>query len=196
MIPKILQSVRSKGYAIFTNGSYNINIIGVRSASNIPNSFDDTLYLVFKDGCGDWVELCFKITTDPGKYWLENPMRVEGAAILVEGQYRSAYRIDKHRGKYDALCQREAKVKVYRDGNKDLILDHDIENISSGYFGINIHKASATRASTEVNKWSAGCQVFSNPDDFELFMSICRISAEKYSNKFTYTLIEEGDINE
>jgi hypothetical protein len=33
---------KSKGYAYFTNGQYNLNIIGVRAAGvNITNSFDD-----------------------------------------------------------------------------------------------------------------------------------------------------------
>jgi len=194
MTPKILEIIKNKGYKIFLNGSYNINIIGVRGDSLISNSFDDSLFLVFKDSEGLWVELKFKITTDPGKYWLQNPSRIEGTAILVEGQYSGAYRIDKHRGSYDALCQRGAQVRIYRDNNKNIILDKEIEDINSGYFGINIHKASATRTSTQVDKWSAGCQVFANPDDFELFMSICRISSSKYGNSFTYTLITESDL--
>ena len=33
---------KKKGYTYFTNGAYNLNIIGVRAAGrNITNSFDD-----------------------------------------------------------------------------------------------------------------------------------------------------------
>jgi hypothetical protein len=36
------------------------------------------------------------------------------------------------------------------------------ENIGEGIFGINIHKAgSRVEGSTQIDKWSAGCQVFS-----------------------------------
>jgi hypothetical protein len=190
-IPSILKRVSSEGYAVFTNGEYNLNIIGVRSQSQRANKFDDRMYVVYKDGDGQWVELNFKVTTDPGKYWLENPMKVTGTAILVAGQYRGVYKIDKHRGKYDALCQRGGRVKIYRDNNKDVILDHNEENIHSGYYGINIHRSNPNRESTSVEKWSAGCQVFADPSDFDLFMQLCKISAKKYGETFTYTLLED-----
>jgi hypothetical protein len=60
----------------------------------------------------------------------------------------------------------------------------------SGYHGINIHKAG--EASTEVNRWSAGCQVFANEDDFNDFMSICRKQvSERGWRTFTYTLVQD-----
>ena len=31
---------------------------------------------------------------------------------------KDVYKIDKHQGKYKALCQRNGKVKVYRDGRR------------------------------------------------------------------------------
>ena len=121
-------------------------------------------------------------------------MNVDGTAILVPGQYRGAYKIGLHRGSYEALVQRGSgdKVKVYRDGNKDDILDMDPEDIAEGRYGINIHKSSSRDEGSEnVDKWSAGCQVFSKPgsDGFEAFMALCNKSAEIYSDQFTYTLI-------
>ena len=41
--------------------------------------------------------------------------------------------IDKHQGKYDALCQRNGNVKVYRDSNFDLVYDET--KIAEGSFG-------------------------------------------------------------
>ena len=190
MRPLLLDYVASLGYTVFEVGEYNLNIIGIRSKNHKANSFDDRICVVFKDEQG-WVTRTWECTTEPGKYWLEHPTNVNGTAILVPGQYRSVWKIDKHQGRYDALCQRNGTVKVYRDDNKDDVIDLDVDSITKGMYGINIHKAGS--ASTQVNKWSAGCQVFSHSSDFEEFMSICYAAKEKRSNSFSYTLIDEPE---
>ena len=189
-LPQILQRVQREGYKVFTRGSYNLNIIGVRTASRDAGVFDDKLHCVFKDEFGNWIDFQFQITTDAGLYYLHNPMRVTGTAILVAGQYRSAYKLGLHRGKYDALVQR-GKVKIYRDRNKDDVLDHDPESVDEGYYGINIHRASSTRESTNVGKWSAGCQVFSDPKEYAIFIAIIKRAVDKWGDTFTYTLLED-----
>ena len=190
MIPDILKRVEEKGYKIFTEGNYNVNLVGVRSPINKANKFDDWFYCIFKQD-GKWVEFKFPCTTDAGMHWLEHPMKPTGTAILCAGQYRGAYKLAKHRGKYQALCQRGARVKIYRDNNRDLILDKEPETVIDGYFGINIHRATSKGSSTNVNKWSAGCQVFQNSHDFAIFIAVCEKSAAIYGNGFTYTLLEE-----
>ena len=126
---------------------------------------------------------------------MEHPSNSEGCAILVPGQYRGVYKIDKHGGRYEAICQRNGKVKVYRDDNKDDTYDYDADSIQSGYFGINIHRSSAYKTGNYINKYSAGCQVFADPDDFDDFMEICHKASHIWGNKFTYTLIESKDID-
>jgi len=116
-------------------------------------------------------------------------LNVSGTAILVPGQYRGVYKIGKHRGQYEALVQLGGRVKVYRDRNKDEVLDMNPDTADEGYFGINIHKAGTQ--STEVNKWSAGCQVFANEYDFRQFMNLVKRSAELWGETFTYTLVDE-----
>ncbi len=188
-LPAILQRSEAAGHAVFTRGSWNLNLIGVRTASRIANRFDDWIHVVFKDDSGAWVDLSFECTTDPGTYWLENPMRREGTAILKAGQYRGVWKIDLHRGKYEALCQRAGRVKVYRDSNRNEIHDLNEDSVMDGWFGINIHKAGSN--STSVNKWSAGCQVIANEAEWEIFMSIIRKSASLYGDTFSYTLLED-----
>ena len=40
----------NKGYAYFTKGKYNLNIIGIRNASNrITNKFDDVIVVEYID---------------------------------------------------------------------------------------------------------------------------------------------------
>ena len=188
-IPDILERVEDAGHAVFTRGAWNVNVVGVRSDARESNEFDDRIHLVFKDEFGEWVDLSFECTTDPGTYWLANPMKVAGTAILKAGQYAGVYRIDKHKGKYDALCQREGVVSVFRDSDRSATLDLHPRTEVEGYFGINIHKAGAD--STQVGKWSAGCQVIANEAEFDVFMAIVRKSASLYGNTFTYTLLED-----
>lgn len=183
-----------KGYAFFTNGDYNLNIIGVRNLldGNIQrDTFNDALILIYKVNGVQKIEI-FDATTDPGLKLLKNPSNSKGTAILVPGQYRSTYKIDLHNGKYKALCQRSGLVKVYRDKNRDNKLDMDPKTIDTGYFGINIHKAGL--ASETIGGYSAGCQVFKKVADFNHFMEIANKSAALYGNKFTYTLITSEDL--
>jgi hypothetical protein len=184
---------KKKGYAYFTNGTYNLNIIGVRAAGrNITNSFDDVLVLIYKSPSGQWQRQIYNITTDPGRYYMLNPTTRKGTAILVPGQYRGAYQIDKHRGKYLALCQKKP-VKVYRDANKNEIYDWDPATLEEGLFGINIHKAG--KLSQRVDTWSAGCQVLASETAFKAFMNYCNKQVQYgFGNSFTYTLLKEEDL--
>ena len=196
---QIKAAVESKGYKWFNddaNKTYDVNIVGVRNAATgnkVTNVFDDTLTISFKDEKGAWQFYAWAATTDPGKKsMLEwNKMGITGGcARLVPNQYRSTWRIDKHQGKYDALCQRDGKVKVYRDADFDL--EYDENKITEGIYGINIHKAG--RDSTWVENWSAGCQVFKRVMDFDAFMSIVRKAAKIHGNSFSYTLLNSTDI--
>ena len=120
-------------------------------------------------------------------------MNKKGTALLVPNQYRGAYKIDKHRGKYFALCQRK-EVSVYRDSNRDNITDFNPSTIDKGLFGINIHRSNPNKESSRVEKWSAGCQVFANPELYDKFMIMCQKSASIWGNSFTYTLLTFKDL--
>ena len=185
--------IEGMGHTFFTKGNYNVNIIGVRNPNLVANSFDDTMLCAFKVA-GQWVLKEWEITTDAGKYWLKNPMNSKGCALLVPHQYRSTYKIDLHSGKYTALCQRLKNVEVYRDDNKDQILDFNVTK-EWGMFGINIHRSNPWSESHNVDKWSAGCQVFKKVADFDEFMDICKRANDNWGNSFTYTLIKEEDLN-
>ena len=196
---QIKAAVEAKGYKWFNddaNKTYDVNIVGVRNASTgkkVTNTFDDTLTISFKDEKGEWQFYAWAATTDPGKKsMLEwNKMGVKGGcARLVANQYRGVWKIDKHQGKYDALCQRNGNVKVYRDADFDL--EYDEDKITEGMYGINIHKAG--RDSTWVENWSAGCQVFKRVKDFDAFMVIVRRAARIHGNSFSYTLLNSTDI--
>ena len=198
---QIETAVKAKGYKWFedtSNKTYDVNIVGVRNntpnvTDKVTNVFDDLITISFKNEKGVWEIYCWNATVDPGKKsMLEwNKMGIKGGcARLVPNQYRSVWMIDKHQGKYDALCQRNGNVKVYRDSNFDLVYDET--KIAEGSFGINIHKAG--QDSTWIENWSAGCSVFKRVKDFDVFMKICKKAAKIHGNKFSYTLLESTDI--
>jgi len=196
---QIKNAVESKGFKWFNdsaNKGYDVNIVGIRNSSTgkkVTNVFDDYITISFKDEKGEWMFYQWAATTDPGKKsMLEwHKMGITGGcARLVAGQYRTTWKVDKHQGKYDALCQRLDKVKVYRDS--DLDLEYDEDKITEGMYGINIHKAGMD--STWVENFSAGCQVFKRVKDFDEFMKICKRAAKIHGNKFSYTLLNSSDI--
>jgi len=190
---RIKKVLKTKKYNFFDgNAPYNVNIIGIRNLQGRPNYFDDIMMVIYRDNHKRWRVDSYQVTTDPGVYWLKKPMNVNGTAILCPGQYGGAYKIDKHRGKYDALCQRSGPITVWRDNNRDSHHDLDDDTKDTGYFGVNIHKAG--RDSSQVDKWSAGCQVFKNEGDFNEFMTTMRTGAARFGNKFTYTLLERADL--
>lgn len=189
--------LKKKGYAYFDKGNYNLNIIGVRSNQDnkVTNKYDDYLVVIYNTDSG-WKRQIYTITTEPGLDFMKTPSNSKGTAILAEGQYRGAYKIDKHNGKYDALCQRNKAIKVYRDNNRDEVYDYKPENIDIGMFGINIHRSNEFWTRTTVDNYSAGCQVFNDPKEFVSFMTLVKKSAAIFGNCFTYTLINEEDIDE
>lgn len=194
--PNILASIKAAGYTAFENETpYDLNVWGIRTNDKTVNTFNDYLGITYRDKNLVWHTESWVATTDPGLYYLDNPANVNGTAILVPGQYRNTYMIDKHNGSYYALCQRAGDVLVWRDNDRNGELDYSGPTYTDAR-GINLHHASSTGTSTQVNKWSAGCQVIANIDDFERFMTIVR-RQEKYHpgwTKYTYTLLTEDQL--
>ena len=194
---QIEETMKQKEYKYFTRGEYNLNVIGIRNSSTgfkVTNRFDDLMTLSYKENC-IWKFHTFDCTTDPGTHCVENIMRKEGVAVLKPGQYKHSHKIRKHQGRYEALGQQNP-MTVYRDSNRDNNYDLDDNNTQTGLFGINIHRATkyAGKKSSQVDKWSAGCQVIASNDDWRLFMKICRKARDTWNNNFTYTLLDSKDI--
>ena len=154
---QIEAAVKAKKYAWFAdeaNKGYDVNIVGVRNnapsvADKVTNVFDDHITISYKDENGVEQFFCWSATTDPGKKGVQQFSNKKGVARLVPNQYRGVWAIDKHQGKYTALCQRNGNVTVYRDADKNLVFDES--KLDTGMFGINIHKAG--QDSTWVENW-------------------------------------------
>lgn len=185
--PKILDTLEQNNLQIYSR-PYELNIVGVRSNSKITNKFDDFIYVVFKNAMGAWEQHRFNATTDPGLHFINKPMNKAGTAILKHGQYKGTYQIGLHRGKYKALVQRKP-VTVYRSNKSGTDIEKKAAT-QTGQFGINIHHAKGDGTTEDVNRWSAGCQVIANINDFKKLMDMAEQHAKMYGNSFTYTLID------
>jgi len=157
--------------------------IGKRSPERQANKFDDTFYLCrAKNGNFEIID-SYPITTDPGTYYLQHPMRPEGCAIMEEGIYVDAYARGLH-FKREALVQ-VGKIKVYRDNDKDNILDMDPETLQEGLFAINIHEQ--FQVDDVIGADSAACWVFFKKADLQRVLKIVDASGQK---RFTLILTE------
>ena len=197
---QIETTVKAKGYKWFednNNKGYDVNIVGVRNSETngrVTNAFDDCMTISYKVE-GEWKFHCFPCTTDPGTHWVENILNDRGVAILKPGQYRGSHKLRLHQGKYLALGQKKP-LSIYRDANLDGKYDLIEESVREELIGINIHRATSRAGgkSSRVDKWSAGCQVIADNDDWHEFLDICQAAREIHGNSFSYTLLESKDI--
>jgi flagellum-specific peptidoglycan hydrolase FlgJ len=192
-LEKVKEVMRRKGYDIYKR-NLKLNIVGIRAKDKDSNEFNDCM-VVFWNENGQSYSKQYPITTDPGVTWREDPdknnEKKTGVAILAEGQYIEAYSLGLKDNK-DALRQ-TGLLTVIRDNNRDRHLDLDgpVRETSSK-FQIHIHRAGSN--SINVNKHSAGCQVFKKSSDIDEFLRLCKRSREAGYSKFTYTLIHEKDL--
>ena len=193
-VDKLLAAYEQKKYKLYIGVNY-MNVLGVRAATGLTNTFDDAICLMWKDEKDTWQLKAYAGTTDPGLYYMEHPMNVTGTAIVVPGQYIASHMVGLHHGQYRALVQ-HSPIKVYRDANKDKTYDYDLHTVQNGMFSINIHRASPDHTSLVNNNWSAGCSVVASPKDFTDFMAHIdtHIAMTIYDNTFSYTLFEQKDL--
>lgn len=184
---RILHAYRVNGYSIFGNDSknYNLNLIGIRSNKDKPGEFNDHFVCLWKYK-GKWNLIQTNITTDPGLYWLKNPLNVNGTFILEPNQYRGVWKKGLHKGR-PGLVQK-SPVSGWRDNDKDTDTEKQVY-VEDAIIGINLHDTK------ESSNWtaSAGCQVIPDSSFYKIFMYICDESIKNWGNSFTYTLFSEDD---
>jgi len=184
--------VEAQGFTFFDRGTYNLNLVGVRTANDGANTFNDLFYVAFRDYTGAGRCLCFAITTDPGVYYRENPLNPKGTGIVAHGQHQGAWKLGEHKG--EAALVQAKPMAVYRDNDGDADLDFNEDSVECVMGGFNCHKSSKTGTSTVVGKWSAGCQVFANCDDHDVLLALARRAAVMWGDSFTYTLLSSDKL--
>ncbi len=187
---RLLSDMQDRGFKTFS-GPYNLNLIALRASPGRTNVFDDLLCVVFqREKGGPWFVEHYPCTTDPGLYWLKNPGRLEGTAVLAEGQYRQGFTFGTHKGVYRCLVQNTA-LRGHRDNNRDEVVDTlgPVVELPLGT-GIQIHRASSSRPSATVDKWSAGCIVLQAEHDLARLLALGDNQARSgFGSTFTLTLM-------
>jgi len=188
----VVDQMKREGYAIDKRPDA-LNVVGIRTNNPVnQDRFDDYIAYFAYDTAGKIRGKVAQGTTDPSTYFLQQPMTSKGTAILKSGQYKDAYALGFHRGKYEALVQ-VAPVTVIRDADRDGYTNL-LDKTEEGMFGINIHRPTANKADGSlIGKDSAGCQVFQYVNDFTDMLTMARLSRSKYGNRFTYTLLDQRD---
>ena len=193
----VKKAVINKGYNWF-DGDLNLNIIWERTSDEITNRFTDFLHIVYSENNINKI-LSLPATTKPGiKGAIDSPITYEGVtgtAIIIPNQYLSAWEF---RDVYNEFSEypyfrQVKKISYWRDGNKDLVVDH-VQEQKNKIFGTHWHKMSNIRTygSGYVNNWSMGCMGCPEPLWYA-FLPIARESAKRYGNIFTGTIIESKD---
>lgn len=198
--PVLARVLPKLGHVVFDNNAkdFNLNIVGVRARSPKVDEFRCALVMFWRmadvGSEEQWVQWRYPYTTLPGRpYLVTRLLNPRGCAILMPGQYRNIYKLDIHGGKYEALCQRNGPVSVYRDGNRDEVFDLNPETRHSGHFGINLHGPKKDACVPRVGWTSAGCQVFQCWSHFVHARSLWRLAEGRWGNSFTYTLVDQED---
>lgn len=140
--------------------------VWIRTDQTFDNKFAD-IVVRFNQGKADMVLPC---STTAGDFYVFNPLSVggiTGVAVAAEQQV-----IDSHQfvtsKTWKSLWlgapyfQQVRPITIYRDGNKDRIIDKKINQL--GLYGINFHRAGL---GSFIDRWSAGCQVVPDKQWFE-----------------------------
>lgn len=203
---------KKKGYTWMTNGEVNSGAIRVNNFERHGTTGKR------KDGMGfiDWfchayIEDGKKVfeahacTTLPGSSVMTKPNSLHksgGWAILKPGMYYS-HTYDWHnrskKSGHLAGSQRAGSVTVYRDATLDNKHDLNSTTLTTGYFGINLHRSHPTGQASRVGNYSWGCQVFLNNSDFLRWTSAVSSKNSKSKTKpkkigIPFALFDEGDM--
>lgn len=211
-IEEIRNVILSKGYAFFENGDYNLNIIAVREDDVFDNKFSDTLYVIYKVS-GKWIIKTFPWTTLAGLYGKggekqpytasETGTEEGGVAIILEGQYRGAFKYVPNGWKYpfQRYLQQVKGLNYLRDNDKNGIISREtaIGRDNKNYM-THLHSmspkgtggASMLVSYPGYSPWSAGCNGCPNVE-FEQFLGIVEKAVPLWGNVFTYTLLHAKD---
>jgi len=197
-------------YTIFSDNTYNynINLWFIRNSSVTEDAFNDVVFVFYKESITNiWKGKLFRLTTNPGLYYLNNPAHKDGTAIIAPGQYIGTHKIDIHRrntsSAHEALCHRRGIVKVFRDNNMDSVLDISGSIYLNGA-GLNCHQPTVYSENTgKVNRSSAGCLVHRTRKQFDskqdlktenTFMGLLRLSVDNWGEWVSITLIESNKL--
>ena len=193
----VVAAMERKRYQV-DRGPGEVNIVYVEGMNpdgtpnaDEANKWNDLRLLIRFEGGEPKIVGKWAATTEPGRYWTENPMSPLGAARIEFGQY-NAWQVGMHRNNHEALVQTGGQLTVCRDLNKDGQRTGDTRQ--TGEFGINQHWGYDL---PQVEKASAGCLVGQSVDGHQRFMALVKSDPRYQANRkyvFAATILPESDV--
>lgn len=170
---------------------------GVLNADEF-NKFNDRRVVIGIDRGKPTIHLNTLATTEPGKFFTDNPLNEGGAARIAFGQYK-AWSVGTHKAgtstAHEALVQ-VGKLTVHRDLNKDGKRTGDRIDVGSSFF-INQHSGHDA-SPNNIGKASAGCLVGRSTDEHKQFMKLVktdpRFKKASMGYKYISTIIAGDDL--
>lgn len=133
------------------------NLVELRMNDTYTDRFSDICLVISNDECVALIPW----TTKPGKYWVNNPVTVggiTGTGCVVEGQTIDSHQFVKRgvaKWNWGGFFKQIAPLFVYRDGNKNNILDKTMKQVAPTWYGFFIHSMGLGNI---IWNWSAGCR--------------------------------------
>jgi putative chitinase len=195
---RVVAAMERKGHTV-DRGQGEINLVYIEGMNpdgtpngDEANKWNDLrLVIRFEHGRPRIIGL-WAATTEPGRYFTENPINPNtGAARIEFGQYK-AWQVGMHRGNHESLVQTGGTVTVCRDLNKDGARTGDKRD--TGHFGINQHWGYDL---AEVDKASAGCLVGQSKTGHRAFMSLVKSDPRYQADRkhvFATSILPESDV--
>jgi putative chitinase len=193
----VVAALERKGYQV-DRGPGEVNIVYVEGMNpdgtpnaDEANKWNDLRLLIKFEGREPKIVGKWAATTEPGRYWTQNPMSALGAARVEFGQYK-AWQVGMHRNNHEALVQTGGQVTVCRDLNKDGQRTSDTRQ--TGEFGINQHWGYDL---PQQEKASAGCLVGQSVDGHQKFMALVKSDPRYQANRkyvFAAAILPESDV--
>lgn len=198
LVDKVVRRLLALKIDLYTGGSkgYGFSVVGIEGVDTQLNQHDDLP--------DRWNDICFGVkawsnyskleiigpfacTTEPGKYYTQNPLNKRGAAFAkTDTKHDGVWQLGWHKDQKDCLIQTGNVITVVRDENKNGQRNRG-EYEDSGWFGINFHHTKGNYNPQSVGRWSAGCLVVPNPQQHKAIVDAFKASGQ---NKCSYVLLD------
>jgi len=199
----VKQSVLKKGYVWRERGDYDVNLIFVRMSDHVSNMMDDKCYISYM-ALG--VEYCILVdsNTKPALYGaLYNPVTVNGVtgtACLIPQQVLEAHKYINNlwNDTYNPWTQpyflQMQPLKIWRDNNRNDIIDHMQEEDGPVSDGLCIHIQEEPLSAPGKKPWSLGCVGLHKQDFKDQLDPIMKKRVAAYGLLNDFTLLENSDL--
>ena len=196
-IEELIRFMFKKEYTVYEEIG-ELNLLSMRKGTSVDrkvtNSFDEKLYVFYKDEKLIWQLFEYDVTTLPGLV-PGTELLPENVSILRLGQYVDQLKMDVLDGDPEHICLKFENCAIQKNINRN---KYDFTSPSEiGNFPMSIHRSSSTSTADYVFNYSEGSQVFKNINQYNQFINLCNTQVKVAKrDRFTYTLVLKQEYDE